>query len=35
VAADIEMAPLERVNTVLADLKTGRVKGRTVLNLAA
>ena len=35
VAADIEMATLDGVNTVLADLKAGRVKGRMVLHLAA
>jgi alcohol dehydrogenase, propanol-preferring len=35
VAADIEMATLDGVNTVLAGLKAGRVKGRMVLHLAA
>jgi propanol-preferring alcohol dehydrogenase len=35
VAADIEMATLDGVNAVLADLKVGRVRGRKVLQLAA
>ena len=35
VTVDIATAPLDRVNTIFADLKAGRVKGRMVLDLAA
>ena len=35
VSADVETAPLERINTIFADLKAGRIKGRMVLDLAA
>ena len=34
VSADIETAPLDSVNTIFAELKAGRVKGRMVLDLA-
>ena len=35
VSADVETAPLDSINTIFADLKAGRVKGRMVLDLAA